>query len=775
MAKTLKFSVTHAPAALIAAFIISFMFFYAANVHAAAHTHPISLNQSPEQQQIGQLTAQLNQLLNRYRHADNDEQTQIEQQLNALASERQQLLGEVIESDPQTVLKYALPEKVQAQFPAQVQDKFEQWVHAQGDLEIYFEDHEDHENSRLRFYLKQDDHRFPLSLVGSKLPADTSGHRVRVQGVLVSKGEEPIIATNDEQIMLAAGGSGDPENTTSTAELSNTTGEQRTAVFLVNFQDNPSNKPWTVEQAEHQFFNVLNNFFLENSYQKTWLTGDVLGWYTLPINSTGCGQMEIADAADNAALADNIDLSQYDRFVYVFPQNGCTWGGFATVGGSPSRAWVKADLYGVTAAHEMGHNFGLFHSHGLNCEGDATDTNCKSLTYGDSLDTMGSRYAHYNAFQKERLGWLNQSQTPPIVTIEQSGSYAIELFETTTGNAKALKVFKDIDPFYGQSRWYYMEFRQAVGVDEIIESDFYLDADNIQNGVTMHLVTEGVGDSSFLLDMTPESTTSSSNFADLYDPALTTGNSFTDSASGLTITTEYTDSQTATVYVSVEGSAPSSCSHANPVVTVSPTESQWVSAGTQVDFTLNVTNQDSNSCSITTFNIDAAVPSGWNVNNPQLMLDPGETGSTVVSITSSSDAMDDFYDITLTASNSDKGNYSNTTTATYVVSSSSSNKAPDAVNDNVTMTAIEPIVINVMSNDIDPDADAIYITAIGSAAKGDVKVNADGTVVYTPAKRFKDSDSFTYTISDGQASDTAAVALSLQSSSNDEGGSKGGG
>lgn len=778
MTKPVKLFIQPSTALFFALVFISLLLFHSAHARADSVT-PLT-EQTPEQQKIGKLTAELNQLLSRYRHASSDEQTQIEQQLDAIAIERQQLLAEVVESDPQTVLKYALPNKVQQQFPTQVQEKFEQWVHAQGNLEIYFEDHEELEKSRLRFYLKQDTKRFQLAVSGKNLPVQTSGHAVHVQGVMVNKGNKPVIATNDEQLMLAAGGSTDPNTSTAPTALDYTFGEQRTAVFLVNFQDKPTEKPWTKAEIENRFFTEISDFFWENSYQQTWLTGDVYGWYTVPFNSTDPCSLDIADAADAAAVNENIDLSQYQRLVYLFPKNTCTWAGFATVGGAQTRSWIHNSPYSNVPAHEIGHNLGLLHSRGLNCEGDVTDTNCLHVTYGDSLDTMGGNPGHFNAYQKERLGWLGHAQSPPIVTIEQAGSYSVDLYETPSSVTKALKVFKDIDPNYGLKRWYYIEYRQPVGKDEFIKINPFLDAENITNGLTVHMGTDGMADTIYLLDMTPESTSYSGDSADLWDPALVVGQSYTDSQTGLTITTEYTDSQIATFNVSYDANSGPTCNISNPLINVSPISSQWVSAGEKVEFTLSVTNQDSAGCPSVTYDVTTDIPEGWNVTNPQLTLAPGKTGSGMVSIVSASDSKDNFYEIIMTASNTENSSYSASTRATYVVSNGNSNTAPDAVNDNVTMSSIEPIVINVMSNDFDPDADAIYISAIGSPAKGDVKVNTNGTVIYTPAKRFKDGDSFTYTISDGQATDSATVSLTLLANSNvgnteGNGGGKGGG
>lgn len=762
---------------------ISMFVLHANKAHATGKQKSNASSASQKGNQLAKLTTQLNTLLASYRHATVDDKPAIEAQLLSLANERRDLLSEVAVDQPETALTYALPDAVHKQFPPHVQNLLEQRIVAEGTLEIFFEDYEQPENSRLQYYLKQDNKRFNLAIAHNKQPTAKSGQKVIVQGVMFnidSDDKTPVIALNSDQLMLAAGGSADPTITSSPAILSNTFGEQRTAVFLVNFKDKPAEKPWTPSQVHDRFFNQISNFFMENSYQQTWLTGDVLGWYTANINSTdSCDRWAIAQAADDAAIANNVDLSQYDRYVYVFPFNTCTWSGIANVGGTQTKAWINGALFTKVPAHELGHNFGLLHSHGLNCQGDATDTNCVSLTYGDQLDTMGAKPGHFNAYQKERLGWLNQGNMPTITTVQQSGSYTIEPMETNTNNAKALKVLRDIDPATGQNRWFYIEQRQSIGEDSFISSDPYLNDANINNGVIVHMGTEQDGNSSFLLDMTPESTTLSSNFADLDDPALVSGSSFTDSATGITFSNQYTTSQSAGVAISFNGSPTVTCTRNNPQLSVSPIESQWLQAGATAVFTLAVTNKDNTACPSSTFQLSDILPSGWTSADKQLTLSPGQSGSSSIAVTSATTASDGFYAIAMSALNTDASSYSAQTSVTYVVTSTSANSAPLATDDSVTMSQIAPITINVLQNDSDPDNDAIYISGISSPAKGDVSVNTDGSLVYTPAKRFKGSDSFSYTISDGQTSATAMVYLSLQSSTsgggNTNGGGKGGG
>jgi VCBS repeat-containing protein len=90
------------------------------------------------------------------------------------------------------------------------------------------------------------------------------------------------------------------------------------------------------------------------------------------------------------------------------------------------------------------------------------------------------------------------------------------------------------------------------------------------------------------------------------------------------------------------------------------------------------------------------------------------------------------------------------------------NHAPAAGDDSATTDEDASIVIPVLSNDADLDADALSILAAGGAGHGSATVNPDGTVTYLPAANYHGSDSFTYTVSDGQgASATGTVSVTV--------------
>src|SRR5204862_2244979 len=130
------------------------------------------------------------------------------------------------------------------------------------------------------------------------------------------------------------------------------------------------------------------------------------------------------------------------------------------------------------------------------------------VEYGDILDAMGvpqTASAHYNAFQKERLGWLNHGTSPSIQTISSSGTYQISPYELNGVGPTALKVLKSSNATTGAKSWYYIEARQGIGFDAFLTNGAcqVCYTQNETNGVLFHIGTDGDGNSSDQLDLTP--------------------------------------------------------------------------------------------------------------------------------------------------------------------------------------------------------------------------------------------------------------------------------
>jgi hypothetical protein len=99
--------------------------------------------------------------------------------------------------------------------------------------------------------------------------------------------------------------------------------------------------------------------------------------------------------------------------------------------------------------------------------------------------------------------------------------------------------------------------------------------------------------------------------------------------------------------------------------------------------------------------------------------------------------------------------------ANYVVNGGAPvNQAPVAANDSAWTAPGSPVTIAVLANDTDPNGDPLTITAAGQAQHGQVVLNNDQTITYTPAAGYSGADSFQYQVSDGRGG-TASATVTL--------------
>jgi hypothetical protein len=255
-------------------------------------------------------------------------------------------------------------------------------------------------------------------------------------------------------------------------------------------------------------------------------------------------QQRAATAATNAGY----NLANYPIRIINTPASLiCETRGWGSASGY---TWIANGLYNASQmyeryiiAHEVGHNFALAHSHGLECGASTVTAAClgtdqSNNEYGDILDTMGNSsplngLAMYNAQQMARVRWLPRAAQ----TVTSNGTYTVSPLEHANPTyAPALTINT-------ATRSYTVELRQALGVDSFMDS---------LAGVLVHMRNDlpGGDTGSQLLDMTPGSTA-----LDFSDAALTVGRTFTALDNAFTLKVLSVGGTGATVQVTFAGTS----------------------------------------------------------------------------------------------------------------------------------------------------------------------------------------------------------------------------
>jgi hypothetical protein len=519
-------------------------------------------------------------------------------------------------------------------------------VDVEGTIDVLYEDPEDG-NARTVFYLNTGTDHIELKLnSGVQL---LTGSRVRVRGRM----HKGTLNVEHSEIV----------NVAQTTSMNNALGEQRQLVMLFNFQDQPTNRPWTASNIQDLFLNQVNGYWQNVSYGQTWVTADFTGWYTIPVNSTDCSA-NLTQAADDGARALGYDPNNYSHLIYIFPSCGCRSQSGTTYVSSNPQGYYKTWVYlcGMatfrTATHEFGHSLGFAHANSLNCSGVTIGSNCSVLEYGDYYDVMGaySNTCVSSAYYRDLAGWSGAR----LLTVTSDGLYTISPIENTDNGLKSLRIPVQSDASTSSVTYYYIEYRQPVGYDSYLSN-----YQSIINGVLVHKgeIVDGyhVSSGSLILDMTPTVTGR--------NESLLAGQSFYDPNIGLTVTLVSVDSLGATVSVRF---GTSTCVKSPPTVQLVPVSSQPAAPGAPVTYNATITNNNSAGCSAATFNLQAGVPSGWSASlgSSTLSISPGSSVTTSLQVLSPSTAASGNYPISVSAANSADSSNSATGSATCRISPS---------------------------------------------------------------------------------------------------------
>ncbi|MEM8495789.1 MAG: Ig-like domain-containing protein, partial [Planctomycetota bacterium] len=89
------------------------------------------------------------------------------------------------------------------------------------------------------------------------------------------------------------------------------------------------------------------------------------------------------------------------------------------------------------------------------------------------------------------------------------------------------------------------------------------------------------------------------------------------------------------------------------------------------------------------------------------------------------------------------------------------NRAPVATDDAASVTeGLGPVRIDALANDTEPDGDPLSIAGVAQPANGSASING-GQIQYTPTPGFTGTDSFGYTVTDGELNAAANVTVTV--------------
>ena len=282
------------------------------------------------------------------------------------------------------------------------------------------------------------------------------------------------------------------------APLGPTTGTVKLAVIAVQFPDVPHTR--TLDQIRQDYFGVNNSlaaYYLEVSYGKLSVTGDVFGWYTLPYPEAhyghDCAAIDDSDcsgfdqswqiAQDAVTVMNNaVNFGKYDYFAFLHSGNGeestkvpndvwsvtyvsgvdvqtpsRTLNAFNIVAEREARGQVPLGVY----CAEFGHLLGL---------PDMFDKSTGRTEMGPwELEEMGAWNGHppgsspaeMSSWDRLKIGWLPQADEE-VLTQSTPAVTSLNPLEDSAG-VRAAKIVS------GNS-YYLLEVRRPIGFDLALPS-----------------------------------------------------------------------------------------------------------------------------------------------------------------------------------------------------------------------------------------------------------------------------------------------------------------
>ncbi|GDY12694.1 hypothetical protein LBMAG53_15720 [Planctomycetota bacterium] len=356
-------------------------------------------------------------------------------------------------------------------------------------------------------------------MAGVSAPCPVSGKATVAAAALA--GEEVLTACSSlhlaQHLGQRPGFGGD-----AVARSAYSTGPKTVLFVRVDFSDRPGD-PLSAEDAKALIETKAGGFLKENSYNTTSLTATVTATLRLPkakatYASMNGGDVTLMDDAVAAAKAAGSDPASFSFFVIGFVKTFSGWSGQAYV--HWPGAWLNGNFSQGVCAHELGHNYGLWHANAWVASLDSVIGPGTNLEYGNGFDVMGAAGGddqQFNAEHKHELGWLPEARVARVTTsgVYQLAAFDVPVLDATRPAALAIAKTGDAD-----HRTYWVECRQRFASNL-----------SIQSGVLLLFAPwDRSNGGSQLLDTTPWSSRGRD------DSAIVCGRTFSDRQAGIHIT-----------------------------------------------------------------------------------------------------------------------------------------------------------------------------------------------------------------------------------------------
>lgn len=251
-----------------------------------------------------------------------------------------------------------------------------------------------------------------------------------------------------------------------------------------------ADEPQSAEFVQRLFgdeYGGVNHYWKQASYGRSSLDGSqASGWFTMPYPR---GYYFIAGEADvgqiindcTAAADSSIDFSAFAG-INIFT-NGDWSGGSGGVGGNTfitldGKSDFAYTVIGVNewrnhglVVHELGHGFGLRHSNASDEDDDPYDSPWSVMSSVNGFAVphpeFGNLAKHFNAYEKELLGWLSRTEILELDldTLSTGASQRVRLTglgraNSAPGTYRSLKLLR---PSNGTDFFFTLEAREQLG------------------------------------------------------------------------------------------------------------------------------------------------------------------------------------------------------------------------------------------------------------------------------------------------------------------------